>query len=153
MHDRFSIYQVEKPVVNRLRLIRTQDWSRLVQDRKKAVLSSPVRSFEVLGLWWTGLGLGPSPWGWKTGPDWTFKHYWCQSHPVSWRNPATASFSLQYLSCNCNTLSSSYTVWPHTKTCPKGRLGMHLAILGRWCHVTPENQNDGVHGIMQNPVI
>ena len=63
MHDRFSIYRVEKLVVNRLRLIRTQDWSRPVQDRKKAVLSGPVRSFEVLGLWWTGLGLGPSPWG------------------------------------------------------------------------------------------
>ena len=63
MHDRFSIYRVEKPVVNQLRLIRTQDWSRLVQDWKKAVLSGPVQSFEVLGLWWTGLGLGPSPWG------------------------------------------------------------------------------------------
>ena len=63
MHDRFSIYRVKKPVVNRLRLIRTQDWSRLVQDRKKVVLSGPVWSFEVLRLWWTGLGLGPSPWG------------------------------------------------------------------------------------------
>ena len=25
-------------------------------------------------------------------------------------------------------------------------------ILGRWCHITPENQNAFVHGIMQNPV-
>ena len=57
--------------MNRLRLIRTQDWSRPVQDRKKAVLSGPVRFFEVLKLWWTGLGLGPLLWGVKdrTRPD------------------------------------------------------------------------------------
>jgi len=26
-------------------------------------------------------------------------------------------------------------------------------MLGRWCHITPENQNAFVHGIMQNPVL
>ena len=60
------MHRVEKPVINRSRLVRTRNWSRPVQDRKKPVLSGPVRFFEVLGLWWTGLGLGLSPWRSKT---------------------------------------------------------------------------------------
>jgi len=58
--------QVKKPVLNQLRLIRTSNWSRLVQDHKKPVLSGPVRFFEVSGFWWTGISLGLSPWRSKT---------------------------------------------------------------------------------------
>ena len=34
--------------------------------RVKSSFISPVRFFEVLGLWWTSLGLGLSPWRSKT---------------------------------------------------------------------------------------
>ena len=42
---------------------------------KRPVYCGPVQSFDNLGQWWTGLDLGPSKNGQKTGPDWTFKHY------------------------------------------------------------------------------
>ena len=63
------MHQVKKQVLNQLRLVKTRTWSRLVKTTKKLVLSSPVWFFEVLGLWWTGLSLGPCPERQK--PDWT----------------------------------------------------------------------------------
>ena len=69
------MHQVKKPVINRLKLVKTGNWSRLVQDRKKPVLSGPVWFFDLLGLWWTGLSLGPCPRKAKTGLDRTSKHY------------------------------------------------------------------------------
>ena len=61
----------ERPVLNRLRLVRTSNRSRPVLIGFLRSLIGPVRFFEVLGLWWTGLGLGISPWRSKTetGPD------------------------------------------------------------------------------------
>jgi len=61
----------ERPVFNRLRLVRTSNRSRPVLIGFLRSLIGPVRFFEVLGLWWTGLGLGLSPWRskTKTGPD------------------------------------------------------------------------------------
>ena len=113
MHDQFSIYRVKKPVVNWLRLIRTQDWSRPVQDRKKAVLSGPVQSFEVLGLWWTGLGLSPLPWGWKTGPDRTFKHYLLCQQAFA-RRDCTAITGSTWSVVVCGLVDGWPAVWGYT---------------------------------------
>ena len=77
----------ERPVLNQLRLVRTSNWSRPVLIGFLQSLIGPVWFFEVLGLWWTGLGLGLSPWRSKTetGPDFqslvfhAFGHQWpCQ---------------------------------------------------------------------------
>ena len=68
------MHQVKKLVINWLRLVKTGNWSRLVQDCKKPVLSGPVQFFDLLGLWWTGLSLGPCPRKAKTGLDRTSKH-------------------------------------------------------------------------------
>ena len=53
------------------RPIRTSNRSRPVLIGFLRSLIGPVRFFEVLGLWWTGLSLGLSPWRSKTetGPD------------------------------------------------------------------------------------
>ena len=61
----------ERPVLNRLRLVRTSNQSRSVLIGFLQSLIGPVWFFEVLGLCWTGLGLGLSPWRskTKTGPD------------------------------------------------------------------------------------
>ena len=61
----------ERPVLNRLRPVRTSNRSRPVLTGFLRSLIGPVRFFEVLGLWWTGLSLGLSPWRSKTetGPD------------------------------------------------------------------------------------
>ena len=61
----------ERPVLNRLRPVWTSNQSRPVLIGFLRSLIGPVQFFEVLGLWWTGLGLGLSPWGSKTetGPD------------------------------------------------------------------------------------
>jgi len=61
----------ERPVLNRLRPVRTSNRSRPVLIGFLWSLIGPVQFFEVLGLWWTGLGLGLSPWRSKTetGPD------------------------------------------------------------------------------------
>ena len=56
----------ERPVLNRLRLVRTSNQSRLALISFLQSLIGPVQFFEVLGLWWTGLGLGLSPWRSKT---------------------------------------------------------------------------------------
>ena len=68
------MHQVKKLVINRLRLVKTGNWSRLVQDCKKLVLSGPVWFFDLLGLWWTGLSLSPCPRKAKTRLDWTSEH-------------------------------------------------------------------------------
>ena len=69
------MHQVKKLVINWLRLVKTGNWSRPVQDHKKTgpEQSSPV--FDLLGPWWTGLSLGPCPRKAKTGLDQTSKHY------------------------------------------------------------------------------
>ena len=61
----------ERPVLNRLRPVRTSTRSRPVLIGFLRSLIGPVQFFEVLGLWWTGLGLGLSPWrsNTETGPD------------------------------------------------------------------------------------
>ena len=61
----------ERTVLNRLRLVRTSNRSRPVLISFLQSLISPVWFFEVLGLWWTSLSLGLSPWRskTKTGPD------------------------------------------------------------------------------------
>ena len=56
----------ERPVLNQLRLVRTSNQSRPVLIGFLWSLINPVRFFEVLGLWWTGLSLGLSPWRSKT---------------------------------------------------------------------------------------
>ncbi|EDR09762.1 uncharacterized protein LACBIDRAFT_325546 [Laccaria bicolor S238N-H82] len=65
-----------------------QDWSK---DRKRLQSwSFPVlvRSFEVLGIVWTGLGLGLFVLGQKTGLDRTFKHY---EKPIAKRGRCTGA--------------------------------------------------------------
>ena len=55
-------------------------WSRPVLTGFLQSWIGPVRFFEVLGLWWTSLGLGLSPWRPKTetGPDFQSLHItWC----------------------------------------------------------------------------
>ena len=69
------MHQVKKLVINWLRLVKTGNWFRLVQDHKKLVLSGLVWFFDLLGLWWTGLSLSPCPRKAKTGLDQTSKHY------------------------------------------------------------------------------
>ena len=65
------IFVCKKPVKDWLRLAPGLDRFKTTKNRHRPVLSGPVRSFEVLGLRWTGLGLGPHPWGSKnrTGLD------------------------------------------------------------------------------------
>ena len=42
---------------------------------KTSLKTAKDQSFDNIGQWWTGLGLGPSKNGQKTGLDQTFKHY------------------------------------------------------------------------------
>ena len=65
------MHQVKKPVINQLRLETGLDQSKTA---KKPVLSGPVWFFDLLGLWWTGLSLGPCPRKAKTRLDRTSKH-------------------------------------------------------------------------------
>ena len=62
-------------------------------------LIGPVRFFEVLGLWWTGLGLGLSPWRSKTetGPDFQSLHVLLTSLIVV----HTLLISLVIAACTC----------------------------------------------------
>ena len=59
------------------------------------------------------------------------------------------SFSLQYLSCNCNSLSTSHTVCPDTKTYPRGRKKSWLVSSHQWgaveCFVDVGNLNPCNH--------
>ena len=105
----------ERPVLNRLRLVRTSNRSRLVLIGFLRSLIGPVRFFEVLGLWWTGLGLGLSSWRSKTetGPDFqslgTAPKMWHQIHMCRVSVFLTSWQSSWFL---------TYAPWPSTHSYP-----------------------------------
>ena len=63
----------ERPVHNWFKLVRTKTGLKTGLDWYGPVFCSPVWFFEVLGHWWTGLGLGLFKNRQKTGLDRTFK--------------------------------------------------------------------------------
>ena len=97
------MHQVKKLVINRLRLVKTRNWSRPVQDCKKPVLSGPVRPIGTLVDWSQSRSISQKGKNW-TGPDFQAlgegDHIWVLAQ---WNANQWVNLSIQIL---------SFSEWP-----------------------------------------